>query len=78
MVSSLALIRGEIVRESKNPPRVGRWVDVGLWNEPYGRHLYGVDHHHCRVANAVVLLIAVRVVLAIWADVNRCRNHMGI
>ena len=36
---------------------VWRWVDVGLWNEPYGRHLDGVDHHHCRAANAVVLLI---------------------
>jgi hypothetical protein len=44
-------------RESKNPPHVWRWVDVGLWNEPYGRHLYGVDHHQFRAADTVSLLI---------------------
>jgi hypothetical protein len=59
-------------RESKNPPHVWRWVDVGLWNEPDGRHLYGVDHHHCRVEDAVELLIENEVVLVIWSGVNPC------
>jgi hypothetical protein len=34
---------------------------LGLWDEPRGRHLYGVDHHQCRLGNEAVLLIAAKV-----------------
>jgi hypothetical protein len=58
MFSSLASIE-EAVRNRKTHLVSLRWVDVGLWDEPYGRHLYGLDHHHC--TNAALLLIAVKV-----------------
>ena len=29
----------------------------GLWNEPRGRHLYGVDHHQFRFGERLALLI---------------------
>jgi hypothetical protein len=47
----------------------------GLWDEPRGRHLYGVDHHHC-VADAAVLLIELEFLLAASAGVNPAPHHL--
>jgi hypothetical protein len=56
--------------ESENPPRGLRWVLVGFVNEPRGRHLYGFDHHHFRVAKTLSQLIGDPVLLAGRTAVN--------